>query len=366
VRRLAALGAVLAALAAAGGGGATVSRPVVLTDAAIAPARVAIHVGDSVRWANAGKGVHRVVSTSGAFGAFSLSPGHSKTVRFSRAGCFSYRVDGTRTGQVAVGSGCGGGGGGNGGGNGGGASRSGQAIYHYDVTVVGDAHTLQRHSGDTKPTKNTNGSVDVELAWTSVYRNVAVKKEAAGSTFVLLNATGRAVPGSTRVTFTYSHNRDSPWGPCHGHVSPAGLASLLLVSGSHTSAGFELRLGSQLALAAGNELFKTTDGDQKTQCNGYSDEPRWIEIGGSPVPDLVHDGLTWADVDPISGLGVSVTARRASDFAPLTQLERGAGFAINTGRLPVTRSAPCHFGVLAPTCTETFTGKLKVTFTPRR
>jgi plastocyanin len=354
MRAAVAVSLVLAVLVPAAGAVSAATRQVRLSDTAIAPARIDIAAGDSVRWLNTGKLPHRVASSSNAWTAFVVRPGAGKSIRFAAPGCHPYKVDGRRSGLVAVSSPCGGGGGG--------TSTPGQAVYRYDVTVEGRAHTVQRHSGDTGTLNNANGTVDLELAWKSTFRNASVKKVAVANTFVIVNTGGLFAAGATAVKFTYKHARETSYGPCQGTFSFPALASRLRVAGSRTSSGAEFTVGSQVVAAA--TLFNKMVGTQKAACKDYYDEPRWLEFQGAPEPDVVRGGLTWGDVDPISTLTVSVERKAPRIFFPLDKLQSGRGFVIQTG--PLKNEGPCHFGVLAPTCTERFEGFLRITFTPRR
>lgn len=353
MKRLAAAIVVLATLVAGGSTATASTRPVVLTDTAIFAPKVTIHHGDSVRWVNVGKVPHRVVSKSGAWPPFALARLASKTIRFPRAGCFPYTVDGRRAGLVAVDLGCG-------------ASRGsggvGQTIYHYDVTIVGHAHTVQNHSGDTRQ-PSANGIVDLTMDWTSTYRNVAVKKISVGGMLVI-GTVGGLVPGTSSTVFKYIHDRQPPLGKCDGTESEDALDSRLLLAGSHIKTGFSFRFSSELTTAAGTTLFMRITDAQKSDCNGYSDEPRWRNIGGGKLPLIVRDGVTWQDVDPLTALPVAAARTAPTLFSPLDELEHGESFTLETGSL--LQAAPCHFGVLAPRCSEMFEGSLKVTFTRRR
>jgi plastocyanin len=344
-------------LPAVAGATTEATKDVRVTDAALDPVQVEVAVGDSVRWRNLGTRAHTVVSDSGAWTAFTLKRGRTKIVRFREAGCFRYKVDGRVRGRVAVAASCASGGGG----GGGGGQSPGETKYRYDITVTGRAHTVQRHSGDEPGIYDNNGTVDVDLAWKSTYRNVALKKVSSGAdSFVLTNAGGLFGRGATDLKFTYNHARQNSLGPCKGSFSLAALASRVRVAGYRGAGlGNQFGFGSQMLLGPSATLAKRID----AACE-YSDEPRWIEFQGSPEPDIVRGGLTWHDVDPIIGLSVDVERKSSRSFSPLTRLAEGAGFTIQTG--PIRNQGPCHFGSLARVCTETFEGFLVVKFVPRR
>jgi plastocyanin len=344
-------------LAATAGATSLATRDVRLTDSALSPVEARIAVNDSVRWRNDGSKLHKVASDTSAWPSFSLRPQKSKSVRFAKAGCYRYKVDGKISGRVAVSASCAG--------TGTGPPpppSTGATIYRYDITVIGDAHTVQRHSGDTSST-TTNGTVDVELVWKSTYRNVAFKKTVVGADlFTIVPAGSLFARGTTDITFTYNHARQEPWGPCQGNFSMKALASHTSLVGSRAPPlGNTFAFSSQMLLAPAQTISKRID----SACPEYSDEPRWIEFQGSPEPDIVRGGLTWADVStPITLVTVSAERKSARIFSPLDRLSQGNGFTFQTG--PVRNQGPCHYGAIAPVCTETFKGSLVVKFVPRR
>lgn len=356
MRRLAlAVVAVLLVPAAAGAARDT-TREVRVTDAAVAPVEARIAVGDAVRWRNAGSRTHAVVSDTGAWPPVVLRPGQARTTTFRKAGCFRYRVDGRVRGRVAVSASCGAGSG-----TGGGASP-GQSTYRYDVTVTGAAHTTQRHSGDEPGIYDRNGTVDVRLTWRSTFRDVALKKVSSAGSFVIANAGGLFGRGTTNVVFTYDHRRQNGLGPCAGSFTLGELASRVRAGGTGAAAatgGSTFTFGAQLLPGPAAALGRRIQG----ACE-YSDEPRWVEFQGSPEPDVVRNGLTWSDVDPITLLSVDVERRAPRSFFPLDRLATGAGFTIRTGTIRV--EGRCQFGSLARECVERFEGSLTVTFVPRR
>lgn len=240
-------------------------------------------------------------------------------------------------------------------------TSSDRTTYRYDVTVTGRAHTAQRHSGDQPGRYSRNGTVDLELVWTSTFRNVTLKKISSGAdTFVIGHAGGLYDGGTTDVTFSYDHARQDPWGPCAGSFSLEALPSRVVVGGYRDrSAGRKLTFLSQLRSAPAGALE-----DRIRSACKHADEPRWIELQGAREPDLVRGGLTWRDVDPITLLTVSVERTSARQFSLLSRLARGEGFTIQTG--VIRNEGPCHFGTLAPVCVETFEGALTVKLVPRR
>lgn len=337
-----------ALLPAVAGATSSATREVRITDTAVDPVEARIAVGDSVRWRNTGSRAHSVVSDTGAWTPFVLRPRRTKSIRFRKAGCYRYKVDGRIRGRVAVAASCGGGGG-----------TTGPGTFRYDITVTGRAHTKQQHSGDT-PGPGANGTVDLLLTWKATYRNVALKKVSTGAdNFIITNAGGMFGRGSTDLTFTYNHARQNTLGPCQGSFSLKSLASRANASGFRgLGLGNEFNFGSQLLLGPA-----TTFSNRIESACDYSDEPRWIEFQGFPEPDIVRGGLTWTDVDPITLLSFSVKRKSSRNFSPLTRLSQGDGFTIQTG--PIRNQAKCHFGSLARVCTETFEGSLVVKFVKR-
>ena len=358
----------LGLLPAAAGADSLATRDVRITAGAVSPVEVNIAVSDSVRWRNADTKAHRVVSDTGAWTPFTLRPGRAKSVRFTRAGCYRYKVDGRIRGRVAVVASCGSAG----------TSpppppstatpppppSAATTIYRYDITVTGDAHTVQRISGDTRPPdlgNNTNGTIDVELVWKSTYRNVAFKKTTVGSgAFALVPAGSLFARGTTNIIFSYNHAREGVWGPCRGTFSMKTLASRTSLTGSRgPPLGNTFNFSSQML----NGPAETVSKRVRSECPKYSDEPVWIESGRA-YSYIVRGGLTWADVsDPITLVTVQVERKSARIFSPLDRLSQGDGFTIQTGA--IRNESSCAEGG-PPFCTETFKGSLVVKFVPRR
>jgi len=348
-------------LPAAAGADSVATRDARITAGAVSPVVVNIAVSDSVRWRNADTKAHRVVSDTGAWTSFTLRPGKSKSIRFAKSGCYRYKVDGKIKGRVAVSASCGG--------TGTGPPPppgTGATIYRYDITVTGDAHTVQRHSGDTRPPSlgnNTNGTSDVELVWKSTYRNVALKKTAVGADgFTLVPVGSLFGRGTTDVIFSYNHAREGEvWGPCRGNFSMKALASRTSTIGSRgPPLGNTFTFSSQMLNGPAAAISKRID----TECPKYSDEPRWIDAGRDDST-IVRGGLTWRDVsDPITLVTVQVERKSSRLFFPLDRLSQGDGFTIQTGA--IRNEEKCQLGPLSPVCTETFTGSLAVKFVPRR
>lgn len=347
-------------LAAAAGAQDLATRDVRLTDSALSPVEAGIAVNDSVRWRNDGSKPHKVVSDTRAWTSFTVRPGKSKSVRFAKSGCYRYKVDGQIRGRVAVAASCG-------------AAgtppppSTGTTIYRYDITVSGNAHTVQRHSGDTRPPSlgnNTNGTSDVELVWKSTYRNVAFKKTPTGVAdgFTLTPAGSLFARGTTDVIFSYNHAREGEvWGPCRGNFSMKALASRTSTIGSRgPPLGNTFTFSSQMLNGPAAAISKRID----TECPEYSDEPRWIDSGRDDST-IVRGGLTWRDVsDPITLVTVQVERKSSRLFSPLDRLSQGDGFTIQTGA--IRNEEKCQIGPLSPVCTETFKGSLAVKFAPRR
>ena len=346
-------------LTAAAGAHGLVTRDVRLTDTALRPVEVAIAVNDSVRWRNDGRQTHKVASDTRAWTPFTLRPGRTKSVRFARAGCYRYKVDGKLKGRVAVSASCG-----SAGTPPPPPSGTGPTIYRYDITVTGRARTVQRISGDTRPPSlgnNTNGTIDVDLGWKSTYRNVAFKKTTVGAdAFTIVPAGSLFSRGTTDITFTYNHAREGVWGPCQGNFSMQALASRTSTTGSRgPPLGNTLQFYSQMLLGPAMTISNRI----RSACPKYSDEPVWIE-SGREVRYIVRGGLTWEDVsDPITLVTVGVKRKSARIFFPLDRLSQGDGFTIQTG--PVRNQTSCAEGG-PPFCAETFNGFLIVKFVPRR
>ena len=288
-----------------------------------------------MRWRNADSKPHKVVSDTRAWASFTLRPGTSKSVRFTKSGCYRYQVDGKLRGRVAVSASCG-------------AAGTpppppspGPTIYRYDITVTGDAHTVQRITGDTRPPtlgNNTNGTIDVELVWKSIYRNVAFKKTAVGSDgFTLVPAGSLFARGATNIIFSYNHAREGVWGPCRGTFSMKTLASHTSLIGSRgPPLGNTFSFASQMLNAPAETVSKRI----RSECPKYSDEPAWIE-SGREYSSIVRGGLTWHDVsDPITLVTVQVERKSARIFSPLDRLSQGDGFTIQTGAISNESSAP--------------------------
>ncbi len=346
-------------LPAAAGAKDIAARDVRLTDSALAPVEASIAVNDSVRWLNQGAKPHTIVSDTRAWTSFTLRPRKSRSVRFTRAGCYRYKVDGKMSGRVAVSASCGGTG----------TSpppppSTGPTIYRYDITVTGDAHTVQRISGDTRPPdlgNNTNGTIDVELVWKSIYRNVAFKKTTVSSdVFTLVPAGSLFARGTTNIVFSYNHAREGVWGPCRGNFSMKTLASRTSLTGSRgPPLGNTFSFSSQML----NGPAETVSKRVRSECPKYSDEPVWIE-SRREYSYIVRGGLTWTDVsDPITLVTVQVERKSPRIFSPLDRLSQGDGFTIQTGA--IRNESRCAEGG-PPFCAETFTGSLVVKFVPRR
>ncbi len=241
---------------------------------------------------------------------------------------------------------------------------TGATIYRYDITVTGDARTVQRISGDTRPPSlgnNTNGTIDVALAWKSTYRNVAFKKTVPfADAFTVLPAGSLFARGTTDITFTYNHARQGVWGPCAGNFSMQALASRTSTTGSRgPPLGNTFQFTSQMLNGPAFTISKRI----ASACPKYNDEPVWIE-SGRETRYIVRGGLTWDDVsDPITLVTVVVKRKSARMFFPLDRLSQGDGFTIQTG--PVRNQSQCIEGG-PPFCTETFDGSLAVKFVPRR
>lgn len=343
-------------LSASAGATDLATRDVRLTDSVVSPVEAGIAINDSVRWRNAGSKPHKVVSDTRAWTSFTVRPGKSKSVRFTKSGCYRYKVDGKVKGRVAVSASCGS--------AGTPPPPTGATIYRYDITVTGRARTVQRISGDTRPPSlgnNTNGTIDVDLGWKSTYRNVAFKKTPTGAdAFVISPAGSLFFRGTTDITFTYNHAREGVWGPCQGNFSMQALASRTSLTGSRgPPLGNTFAFSSQMLLGPALTVSKRI----RSACPKYSDEPVWIE-SGREERYIVRSGLTWQDVsDPITLVTVQVERTSARIIFPLDRLSQGDGFTIQTG--PVRNQTPCAEGG-PPFCTETFNGFLIVKFLPRR
>ena len=60
------------------------------TNSPLMPTRAKVKVGDSVTWTNNGKVVHTIATRDGAWTTGPIQPGQSATVKFDKAGDYTY------------------------------------------------------------------------------------------------------------------------------------------------------------------------------------------------------------------------------------------------------------------------------------
>jgi len=228
------------ALALVGVASAARTATVTVGDASLAPARVRVDAGGTVTWRNAGARSHRIASGTGAFAAFTLAPRARKAVRFTRNGAHRYTVDGSRCGIVYVGvplgPACSGG---QGGGSGGGTAPPpppGTKIYTYNVVVRGSL----KNEGYVDSGGRREQTWMHDYLWSSTFTNFKFKVIAYnGTNFIGVNAVGRAVASTARVTqkwdyFWHPHSAFPPNADCEGELTGVARSTLAVANGNPT------------------------------------------------------------------------------------------------------------------------------------
>lgn len=319
---------------------------VVVSDASIAPRLARIRTTGRVTWRNAGRTRHVVIPLNAGFAPFVLRSGQSKTVRFGRAGCFPYSVDGRRTAAVAVGRApCSAtGGGGNAGGE-----RS--KIVRYDIRVEFNLH-WEEHRG---------GANELTLAWIGTWNGVRFRvRDSRGELHIDKVGAARAVGAFTGTMRFRDTNPDA--GPCSGLITYPRL-EMLMASSSDWTRGRGTSLAFQFFLnhIGPGETFDQVTRSEQSRCGPghFPTTPFWI------APDPVVMGVS---VDPpASGIhpaDARFERERPGPIAfPLDRLRAGRSFTIDTGD-QVVPLQPCSPG--STDCQHASTGRVRFIFTARR
>jgi hypothetical protein len=322
------LGVLLAGLVLAGVASAARTATVTVRDSSLAPARVRVDAGGTVTWRNAGARSHRLASSTGAFAAFSLAPGARKAVRFTRNGAHRYTVDGSRCGIVYVGvplgPGCSGGGG---------ATAppppNGTKIYTYNVVVKGSLKN-EGFVDDSDGRRYQTWTRDYQ--WTSTFTNFKFKVISYnnGRNFIGVNAAGRAVASTARVTekwvyFWHPHVLSPPNADCAGEVSGVARSTLAVAVGNPTTPNYYVI--SQLP----NAWDKTTE--IQADCN------TWVPPTTQTTEFTTSDGST-VDVD-VGTLTIDSQRRTGGLRNPAGALANGRSFTLDSG-VHVSEKSTCE------------------------
>lgn len=311
------------------------------------PTQANVLVNGKVTWRNRDRASRRVKSDTNAWAAFTLRPGRSKTVTFSRRGCFRYKVDGRARGAVAVATACAGGGGG-----GGGSVKT--VVYRYDVALVGHVKETQTTTGERA---DLNGTLTLALDWRGTFTNVAVKKITVGTTWIVGMNTGLFASGTMSGTHDFSDSRGPYVGPCQGQVAIPPSAARFFVGGNRMPASplSEFHLAAQMLLEPGTAMFTRIYAAQEGACKGFSK--------GLPDFPFEEKDVQGLKVSPFVEL-LEMEAERRDETGrlwwPLDRLAAGQGFTIDTGLITADTTAKCG----TTSCTSE--GQLKITLTPRR
>jgi hypothetical protein len=335
------LGVLLAALVLVGVASAARTATVTVRDSSLAPARVRVDAGGTVTWRNAGSRSHRLANSTGAFAAFSLAPGARKAVRFTRNGAHRYTVDGSRCGivyvGVSLGPACGGGRGGGGGGTAP-PPPNGTKVYTYNVVVKGSL----KNEGYVDSGGRREQTWMRDYQWTSTFANFKFKVIAYnnGRNFVGVNAVGRAVASTARVTekwdyFWHPHVLAPPDADCEGEVSGVVRSNLAVAAGTPTPPNYYVI--SQLPTG----WDKTTD--IQADCNTWAPPP------AHTTEFRTSDGSN-VDVD-VGTLTIDSQRRTGGLSNPAGALANGRSFTLDSG---------VHISE-EPTCSGACSGKLTIT-----
>lgn len=330
--------------------------PVTILQGKPLPAKATIAVGGRVTWTNRDAKARRVKSDTNAWPAFTLRRGARKTVRFTRAGCYRYKVDGKAKGVVAVARTCGAAGGG---GGGGGVQTF---TYHYDVQMTGHDEYTRTITGDRA---DLNGVETVTADWTATYRDVVVKKVVttvgASSSEILVNQGSGGgdlfARGTIGGQFSWSSSRDTS-GPCQGNHSFAAYGTHFAAAASKNFNGpghYEFRVDSQMDLDAGTKLSNELLAKMQPACDGFF-------LGSVGFPYWLNEEFTANGLEMTVFIGLlELTAerKRTSSFEPALSLLAGRGLTVDTGQRADEREC-------GSTCKDESSGRIRIVLTPRR
>lgn len=333
---------------------------VTITDAAIAPKTARVAVNGTVTWKNAGTRIHAVASLTGAFSAFALQPGKTKSIRFSRSGSHPYVVDGTRCAYVVAG---------------GGPAETGcnviagaggqpppsppppsgveKKTVRYDIRVIASLHTIEVFSGYTDPAYN--GTLDRDLSWTGSWRRIELEVQTVGDASYLTAKQATVTRGTISGKLEYSDSRPYS-GPCSGDVNYAPAKARAIVSGGKPDRG-KRYVNFDASVVNPSAIDALTSSKQKAACNEndlglphWSDESRLIVQG----VDIHHP--PGASIHPMDTRW-SREAPTGTPF-PLDRFLAGRGFTLDSG-IRTSRTSRTGYS-------EKFTGRVKYVFTLAR